>query len=143
MDNMNTSSKNVLGSDVEIKGMVFNTESIVGDAIIRGKFHGKLTAERTLTIYSTAEIKGSLTAGNLIIPAKNHFLWPSQIKVGSAEIAGELAADLRAEGTVTVKAEARLFGNVDAESLVVEDGAVIVGRMQIGPRTGKEQGKLL
>ena len=128
---------------VELKGYVFNTESIVGDAVIRGKFHGKLAAERSLTIYSTAELKGSLTAGHLVIPAKNHFLWPTQISVGSAEIAGELAADLRAEGTVVVKAEARLFGNVDARNLVVEDGAVVVGRMQIGPRTGKEQGKLL
>jgi cytoskeletal protein CcmA (bactofilin family)/DNA-directed RNA polymerase subunit RPC12/RpoP len=128
---------------IELKGWVFNTESIVGDAVIKGKFHGKLAAERSLTIYSTAEIKGSMTAGHLLIPAKNHFRWPNQIKVGSAEIAGELAADVRAEGTVIVRADARLFGNVDARNVVVEDGAVIVGKMQIGPRTGKEQGKLL
>jgi cytoskeletal protein CcmA (bactofilin family)/DNA-directed RNA polymerase subunit RPC12/RpoP len=128
---------------IELKGWVFNTESIVGDAVIKGKFHGKLAAERSLTVYSTAEIKGSMTAGHLLIPAKNHFRWPNQIRVGSAEIAGELAADLRAEGAVIVRADARLFGNVDARNLVVEDGAVIVGKMQIGPRTSAEQGKLL
>jgi cytoskeletal protein CcmA (bactofilin family) len=128
---------------VELKGCVFNTESTVGDAIIKGKYHGKLVAERSLTILSTADIKGSLAAGRLIIPEKNHFLWPAQIKVGSAEIAGELAADLRAEEVVVVKTAARLFGNVDARNLVVEDGAVIVGKMQIGPRTGKQQPKLL
>jgi cytoskeletal protein CcmA (bactofilin family) len=128
---------------IESKGWVFNTESSVGDAIIKGKFHGKLAVERSLTIYSTAELKGSMTAGQLVIPPKNHFRWPNQIKVGSAEIAGELAADLRAEGTVIVRADARLFGNVDARNLVVEDGAVIVGKMQIGPRIGTEQGKLL
>jgi cytoskeletal protein CcmA (bactofilin family) len=128
---------------VELKGCVFNTESIVGDAVIKGKYHGKLVVERSLTIYSTADIKGSLAAGCLIIPEKNHFLWRSQIAVGSAEIAGELAADLRAEDGVVVKAAARLFGNVDARNLVVEDGAVIVGKMQIGPRTGEEQPKLL
>jgi cytoskeletal protein CcmA (bactofilin family) len=128
---------------IEPKGWVFNTESIVGDAVIKGRFHGKLTAERSLTVYSTAEMKGSLTAGQLVIPPNNHFRWPSQIKVGSAEIAGELAADLWAEGTVIVRADARLFGNVDARNLVVEDGAVIVGKMQIGARSGKQQGKLL
>lgn len=128
---------------IELKGWVFNTESTVGDAVIKGKFHGKLATERSLTIYSTAEIKGSMTAGQLVIPPKNHFRWPNQIKVGSAEIAGELAADLWAEGTVIVRADARLFGNVDARNLVVEEGAVIVGKMQIGPRTGKQQGKLL
>ena len=82
---------------VEPKGYVFNTETIVGDAVIKGKFHGKLTAERSLTIYSTADIKGSLTAAHLIIPAENHFRWADPIKVGSAEIAGELAANLHAQ----------------------------------------------
>jgi cytoskeletal protein CcmA (bactofilin family)/DNA-directed RNA polymerase subunit RPC12/RpoP len=127
---------------VDLKGYVFNTESIVGDAVIKGKFHGKLAAERSLTIYSTADIKGSMTAGRLHIPPKNHFRWASQIQVGSAEIAGELAADLLASGTVIVRADARLFGNVDARNLVVEDGAVIVGKMQIGPRTGRHPGEL-
>ena len=100
---------------VELKGYVFNTESIVGDAVIRGKFHGKLAALGSLTIYSTADIKGSLTAAHLIIPAENHFRWPDPIKVGSAEIAGELAANLRAQDTVTLKSTARFFGNVDAK----------------------------
>lgn len=128
---------------VELKGLVFNTESIVGDAVIRGKFHGKLTVERTLTIYSTAEVKGTISAGHLVVPVKNHFRWDAQIQVDSAEISGELVADLRAEETVVVKASARLFGNVDARGLIVEEGAVVVGHMQIGPRAGNEQQKLL
>ena len=128
---------------VELKGYVFNTDSIVGDAVIKGKFHGKLAVERSLTIYSSADIKGSVTAGRLIIPENNHFLWQTQIKVGSAQIAGELASDLWAEDTVIVKAEALLFGNVNARQLIVEEGAVIVGKIQIGPRTGKEERKLL
>lgn len=128
---------------VEPKGMVFNTDSIVGDAVIKGKFHGKLSVERTLTIHSTAEIKGSLSAGHLIIPLKNYFRWETLIKVASAEIAGELTADLLAKESVVVKATARLFGNVDARNLVVEDGAVVVGKMQIGRRNGKDQGRLL
>jgi cytoskeletal protein CcmA (bactofilin family) len=128
---------------VELKGYVFNTESIVGDAVIKGKFHGKLTAQGSLTIYSSADIKGSLTAEHLIIPVENHFCWPDSINVGSAEIAGELAANLRAEDTVTLKSTARFFGNVDAKNMIVEDGAVVVGKMQIGPRKDNEQVLLL
>jgi cytoskeletal protein CcmA (bactofilin family)/ribosomal protein S27E len=128
---------------VETKGYVFNTESIVGSAVIKGKFHGKLVAKGSLTIYSTADIRGSLTADHFIIPAENHFRWPNQIQVGSAEIAGELAASLRAREAVVVKSTARLFGNVDAKELIVEDGAVVVGKMQIGPRAGNEQTSLL
>jgi cytoskeletal protein CcmA (bactofilin family) len=117
---------------VEPKGYVFNTDALVGDAVIKGRFLGKLTAERSLTIYSTAEIKGSFTAARLIIPAANHFRWKEPITVGSAQIAGELAASLRAEETIILKSTARLFGDLEAGNLVVEEGAVVVGHARIG-----------
>ncbi len=117
---------------IEPKGYVFNTEVMVGEAIIRGKLHGRLVTEHSLTIYSTAEIKGSFRAGRLVIPADNHFRWPEPIQVGAAEIAGELAAHVHAEGTVVLKSTARLFGDVEAKGLAVEAGAVVVGRMRIG-----------
>ena len=118
---------------VEPKGYVFNTEVFVGDAVIKGRFHGKLVAECSLTVYSTAEIKGSFKTARLIVPAANHFRWHEPIKVVSAEIAGELANDLQAEQSVMLKSTARLFGNVEAKNLVVQEGAVIVGKMRIGP----------
>ena len=117
---------------VEPKGCVFNTESVAGDAVIRGKYHGKLTVERSLTIYSSADIKGNLVTAHLIIPAENHFRWPGRLEVGSAEIAGELAGNLRARGRVVLKSTARLFGDVEAKDLVVEAGLIVVGRMRIG-----------
>jgi cytoskeletal protein CcmA (bactofilin family) len=52
---------------VEPKGYVFNTEAVVGDATIKGRFLGKLAAEHSLTIFSTAEIKGSFKTARLII----------------------------------------------------------------------------
>jgi len=117
---------------IELKGYVFNTEAIVGDAVIRGKFLGKLVAEHSLTLYSTADIKGSFKTGRLIIPAENHFRWKDQIEVGTAEIAGELAANLRVDGSVLLRATGRLFGDVEAKDLVVEEGAVMVGKAKIG-----------
>jgi cytoskeletal protein CcmA (bactofilin family) len=128
---------------VELKGYAFNTETTAGEVVIKGKFHGKLTAERSLTIFSSAEIKGSLTAAHLIIPAENHFFWPDVIRAGSAEIAGELAANLHATQTVTLRSTARFFGNLDAANLVVEDGAVVVGKMNIGSKAGNKQARLL
>ena len=117
---------------VEPKGYVFNTEAIVGDAVIKGRFLGKLMVERSLTIFSSAEIKGSFTTARLIVPAENHFRWKERILVGSAEIAGELANDLVATGTVVLKSTARMFGDVGAGMLVVEDGAVLVGKVCAG-----------
>ena len=116
---------------VEPKGYVFNTDTIGGEVVIKGKFHGKLKAEQSLTIYSGADIKGSLTAAHLVIPADNHFRWADQLRVGSAEIAGELAANVHATGTVTLKATARWFGDIEAGGLVVEAGAVVVGKLRI------------
>ena len=116
---------------VEPKGYVFNTEAVVGDAVIKGRFLGKLIAD-SLTIYSTAEIKGSFKTARLVVPAANHFRWSEPIKVVSAEIAGELANSLQAEQSVVLKSTARLFGDVEARNLVVQEGAVIVGRMRIG-----------
>lgn len=118
--------------NIEPGGYVFNTEALVNDAAIKGRFLGKLTAAGSLTIYSTAEIKGSFKTNALIIPAANHFRWPETIRVNSAEISGELAANLLVEGTIVLKSTARMFGNIEAKNLVVESGAVLVGYMRIG-----------
>jgi cytoskeletal protein CcmA (bactofilin family) len=128
---------------VDPKGCIFNTESIAGDAVIKGRYHGKLTVERSLTIYSTADIKGSLAITHLVIPADNHFRWPGLLDVGSAEIAGELAGNLRARGAVILKSTARLFGNVEAGDLVMAGGTVLVGKMRIGMKPDGQQPRLL
>jgi cytoskeletal protein CcmA (bactofilin family) len=117
---------------IEPKGNVFNTDIIAGNVVVKGKLHGKLRAEQSLTIYSGAEIKGTVTAARLIIPPENHFRWTNPLMVGSAEIAGELAASLQATGTVTLKSTARCFGDVTAGNLVIEEGAVVVGNLRIG-----------
>jgi cytoskeletal protein CcmA (bactofilin family) len=118
---------------VEPKGYVFNTETIAGEVVIKGRFHGRLVADRSLTVYSTAEIKGSLKIAQLIIPEGNHFRWPDRLQVESAEIAGELAGTLHVTGTAVLKSTARWFGDLVAGHLVAEAGAVVVGTLRIGP----------
>jgi len=122
---------------IEPKGYVFNTEANVGDAVIKGRFLGKLTAERSLTIYSGAEIKGTFTAGLLIITAKNEFRWAQPLSVGSAEISGELVADLIASNTIIVRSTGHMFGNTQARNLVVELGAVLVGQVRVSELSAK------
>lgn len=122
---------------IDTKGYVFNTEATVGEAVIKGRFLGKLFAEKSLTIYSTAEIKGSFKTARLVVPAANNFRWPEQLKLGSAEIAGELAANVLADETVVLKSTARLFGDIQAGNLVVEEGAVLVGQLRIGANNAK------
>ena len=53
---------------IEEKGYVLNSDALVGEAVVKGRFIGKLVAEGTLEINSSANIKGSFTAGRLVIP---------------------------------------------------------------------------
>ena len=113
---------------VEGKGYVFNTEVIARDIIIKGRILGKLAAEHSLTVYSTAEIKGTFRTPLLVIPTGNCFHWKEPLRVGSVEILGELVSDICADLSVIVRATGRLFGNVRARHLVVEEGAVLMGQ---------------
>ena len=119
---------------VEEKGFVFNTDSVVGDAGSKGRYHGKLLAEHSLEIHSSADLRGSFKTGRLIIPAGNHFRWPAPLIVSSADIAGEMVGDLRVEGTLSLRSTARLFGEVRAINLMVESGAVLEGIVRVRPK---------
>jgi cytoskeletal protein CcmA (bactofilin family) len=119
---------------IEERGFLLNTDSIVSHAVIKGKLQGRIRAEQSLTIHPTAEIKGSFNTARLILPEPTRLRWKEDIAVAAAEIAGELVANLRATGTVTLKGTARLFGNIQAGGLIVESGAVFVGAAKIGAR---------
>jgi|SRR5581483_16670 cytoskeletal protein CcmA (bactofilin family)/DNA-directed RNA polymerase subunit RPC12/RpoP len=120
---------------IEPAGYVLNSEALVAEAVIKGRFLGKLVVERSLTIHSTAEIKGSFKAAKLVIPAGNRFGWREPIHAGAADISGELVADLHTVETIVLRATARFFGDLEAKNLVVEEGAVLVGRINVGART--------
>jgi cytoskeletal protein CcmA (bactofilin family) len=123
---------------VEEKGYILNTDSLVGEAIIKGRFIGKITARRTLEIHSTASIKGTFNTGRLIIPAGHYFRWKDPLRIGGAEIGGELAANVLSDGTIVLKSTAKMFGDVEAANLVIENGAVFVGRSKIGGPVRKD-----
>jgi cytoskeletal protein CcmA (bactofilin family) len=126
---------------VEEKGYVLNADAAVGDAVIKGRFIGKLIAAGTLEIYSSAKIKGEFTAARLVIPAGHHFSWPEPLRVEAADIRGELVATLQAAGSVWLRSTARFFGAVQAPNLIVELGAVFVGTARIGAaRSGVSAG---
>src|SRR5436189_135540 len=77
--------------------------STVGEVVLKGKFIGKLIAERSLEIHSTAQIKGTFATGRLVIPLGTRFRWPEPLRIGGAEIGGEVVANLQSTGTVTLK----------------------------------------
>ena len=123
---------------IEEKGHLLNSDALVGEAVVKGRFTGTLVAEGTLEINSSANLKGSFTAGRLVIPAGHHFRWPEPLRFEAADIGGELVGSLQAAGTVRLRATARLFGAVQARNFVVEPGAVFVGTARIGDQLLQE-----
>jgi cytoskeletal protein CcmA (bactofilin family)/ribosomal protein S27E len=117
---------------VEGKGYVFNTDITAHDIVVKGRVIGKLTAEHSLTVYSAGEINGNFRTPLLVVPPENCFRWKEPLRVGSVEILGELVGDIFADVNVILRATGRLFGNVQARNLVVEEGAILVGKTSIG-----------
>jgi cytoskeletal protein CcmA (bactofilin family) len=118
---------------IQPAGYVFNSEAIVREAAIKGQFIGKLIVEGSLTLHSTAKIKGDLTAHVVIVPEGNQFRWQDRMHAGAVEIEGELVGDVEVHRTVHVSATGRLVGTLRATSLVADTGAVVEVEARIGP----------
>jgi cytoskeletal protein CcmA (bactofilin family)/DNA-directed RNA polymerase subunit RPC12/RpoP len=141
MDLRDYSITNATSRNFETKGRftieqgayLFNTDTTATHVILKGRVLGKLTAEDSLEIYSTAELKGSFKARKLVIPAGQRFRWPEALTLHGAEIAGELVANIKGGHTIVLRSTARLFGNVESQNIVIEPGAIIEGEMKITP----------
>jgi cytoskeletal protein CcmA (bactofilin family) len=116
---------------VEEEGCLLNTDSCAGEAVLKGKLIGKLTAD-SLEIHKPFQIKGTFKTGKLILPADTVLRWPEGLALRDADIAGELVANIKATGAVTLRSTAHCFGDIEARQVIIESGAVVVGRMKTG-----------
>jgi cytoskeletal protein CcmA (bactofilin family) len=135
----NTVSKNFKTKGrfvIEQGGCLLNTDTMAGQVILRGKIIGKLFAD-ILEVHEGGQIKGQFQASHFIIPANSHFRWADTIHVKTAQIEGELAGNMVAQGAVHLGPTARLFGDLIAASVALEAGAVFVGQMKIGQMKSK------
>jgi uncharacterized CHY-type Zn-finger protein len=80
---------------IEAGAYLFNTDTTANDVVLKGRFLGKLTAEKSLEIYNSSELKGSFTANLLIIPSGQRFRWPDALQLGGVDLSGELVANVR------------------------------------------------
>ncbi len=102
-------TRNVLSSDVEIKGSVKFSD----DLVIDGKIEGDISSNGNLTIGENARIKAEVKTGTIIVYGKVH---------------GNLTATDRVE----LKASAEVVGDIKAKTLAIEAGAIFVGKSTVG-----------
>ena len=107
---LNNGSKNVLNSDVEIKGTI----NFSGELTFDGKIEGDIKSDDTLHLGDNAVIKGT-------------------IEVGSVVVRGKINGNVIAKDKIELKAKTELFGDVRASKLVIEEGVTFVGKTEVNP----------
>jgi len=108
--NNNATSKNILNSDVDVKG----TLKFSGELTFDGKLEGDINSEGTLNLGENAVVKGT-------------------IDVGSVIVRGKITGNVIAKDKVDLKARTELFGDVRAAKLVIEEGVTFVGKSEVNP----------
>ncbi|MGA0846430.1 MAG: bactofilin family protein [Luteolibacter sp.] len=102
-------SRNILSSDVEIKGTV----KFTNDLVIDGKIEGEITSDGNLTVGENARIK-------------------AEIKTSTVVVYGKVHGNLTASNRIDLKASAEVIGDIKAQTLSIEAGAIFVGKSTVG-----------
>ena len=109
MNNPNP-GKNVLGSDVEIKGNL----KFSGELSFEGKLDGEIQTEGILNLGDSAVINGNINAQSVVVR-------------------GKVTGNINAKEKIEIKTKAELFGDIRASKLVIEEGVTYVGKTEVNP----------
>lgn len=94
----------VLGRGTEFEGKL----TFEGEVRIAGKFTGEIFSKDRLQIDDGAKIKAEINAGTVIVY-------------------GEIVGNIKAANLVELKSTARVRGNIETPSLVIEKGVIFEG----------------
>ncbi|MES2996440.1 MAG: polymer-forming cytoskeletal protein [Verrucomicrobiota bacterium] len=110
-------SRNVLSSDVDIKGIV----KFTNDLVVDGKIEGEITSDGNLTVGENARIK-------------------AEVKTNTVVVYGKVHGNIIAAERVDLKSTAEVVGDIRAKVLSIEAGATFVGKSTVGAATQATSG---
>src|SRR5713226_1920495 len=110
MNNTPIATKNVLSSDVEIKGNI----KFSGELTLEGKLEGEVTTDGVLHVGETGSVNGNLNVNSIVVR-------------------GKINGNVNAKEKVEIKSKAEVFGDVRAAKLVIEEGVTFVGKTEVNP----------
>jgi cytoskeletal protein CcmA (bactofilin family) len=110
MNTAPTNSKNVLSSDVEVKG----TLKFSGELMFEGKLDGEIHTDGVLNLGDGAIVNGNINAQNVVVR-------------------GKITGNITAKEKIEIKTKTELFGDIRAAKLVVEEGVTFVGKTEVNP----------
>ena len=108
--NSSNPSKNVLSSDVELKGNL----KFSGELLFEGKLDGEIQTDGVLSLGDSAVINGNINAQSVVVR-------------------GKVSGNINAKEKIEIKAKAELFGDIRATKLVIEEGVTYVGKTEVNP----------
>lgn len=108
--NPSGNSKNVLNSDVEIKGNL----KFAGELTFEGKLDGEINTDGTLLLGDSAVVNGNINASSVVLR-------------------GKINGNVVAKDKIEIKAKTELFGDIKAAKLSVEEGVTFVGKTEVNP----------
>jgi len=102
--------KTIVAADAEIVGSLKSASSVQ----VEGRLGGDLTCAGFAHIGPGAVIRGNISAE-------------------SVTLSGQVSGNITARERVDLKQAARAVGDIKAKRLVVEDGVVLIGRVEVNP----------
>jgi cytoskeletal protein CcmA (bactofilin family) len=104
----------VLSKDAEFKGsMNFQTS-----LRIDGKFEGEITSPGTIHVGQSGELQ-------------------AEVRVGNSIVEGKVTGNIIAQDKLELRSTAKLFGDIKAARLVINEGVVFVGKCEVNPSSDK------
>ena len=94
----------VLGRGTEFEGKL----TFEGEVRVAGKFTGEIFSKDRLQIDDTAKVHAEINAGSVIVY-------------------GEVVGNTKASQTIELKANARVKGNLETPTLIIEKGVIFEG----------------
>src|SRR5215470_16888602 len=114
---MEHGGKDILSSDVEIKGSI----KFQKELLIDGKVEGEINSEGVLTIGENANIRG-------------------EIKAKSVTVYGKVQGNITVAERCELKSKSMLQGDLKAARLTIEDGATFIGKSEVTTGTVPAKG---
>lgn len=102
-------TRNVLSTDVEIKGTV----KFTNDLVVDGKIEGEINSDGNLTVGENARLK-------------------AEIKTATVVVYGKVHGNITATDRVELKASGEVVGDIKTKTLSIEAGAIFVGKSTVG-----------
>ncbi len=107
----------IFGNNTEFEGIL----TCPGDIMIDGHFRGEIKVEGTLFVGENASIEANIHALYVVS-------------------GGEVRGNIEAEKRIEISAPGKVYGNMVAPSLVIEEGVIFEGNCQMEGSKGSEKG---